>query len=135
MKIKIVDEKQNPFLKRKELLIEIDHEGEATPSFDALQQFIIRETKEDPQKVEILNIYSSKGAAIAKSQVHIWEEKKIINKKKVKKEKKPKEEKAAEPKKEEKKEEPKKDEKKPAKKEVSKKGEPAPTDSKKEDKK
>ena len=101
MKIEIAEDKKNPFLKRRELLVKIDHEGEATPSFNALEQFIIKQTKADPEKLEILDIYSAKGAATAKSRVHIWDEKKIEKKK---------------PKEEKKEEEPKKEEKQEAKK-------------------
>jgi ribosomal protein S24E len=74
MKMKILEEKHNPFLKRKELLVHIDHDGEATPSMRALEHFLAKTLNVDSEKMEILNIYSARGAAIAKSQVRIWNE-------------------------------------------------------------
>lgn len=136
MKVKIEKEKHNPFLKRKELLVHIDHEGEATPSMEVLEQFLIRETKADPEKIEVLNIYSAKGAAVAKSQVHIWEEKKVVKKKKKHKEEPKKAEtKPAEKKKEEKPAEKKKEEAKEAKPEEKKEDEIKSQETAKEEKK
>jgi ribosomal protein S24E len=76
VKIKVLEEKHNPFLKRKELLVYIDHESEPTPSMKALEQFLIKDLSTTAEKLEILNIYSARGAANAKSQVHVWDDKK-----------------------------------------------------------
>lgn len=87
MKVKIVERKQNPLLKREELDVHIDHAGNSSPSKAALCEFLAKDLGKDAGKIEIRDIYTAKGAPTAKSRVFIWEDKTISNAKK-KKEKK-----------------------------------------------
>jgi len=87
MKVKILEERHNPFMKRKELAVHIDHDSEPTPSMQALAAFLAKDLNINEDKIEILNIYSARGAAHARSQVHVWDEKKPEKKQKKKKEK------------------------------------------------
>ena len=77
MKIEIKNEKQNPFLKRAELNIEIDHTEESTPSKAALQQWVAKERKKDVTSVEVIDIFSDTGKNTAVAHVFLWAEKKV----------------------------------------------------------
>ena len=109
MKTTIKDQKDNPFLKRKEMLIEIDHSAASTPSKAALQQLLSKELKEELEKIDIRTIYSGHGLAKSESKVFIWHEKKVkdLSKKESKEETKEVKQEVKEVPKEEKKKEPK----------------------------
>jgi ribosomal protein S24E len=107
MKLDIIEEKKNPFLKRDDLILMIDHTGQATPSMNDVKKAIAEKFKSTPEKVEVLYIFTQTGAAKSRVKCRIWEEG-IPEKKAKKLEEKPKEKPEAEEKKpEEKKEEPK----------------------------
>ncbi len=92
MKIEISSKKDNPFLKREELIINIVHEKEATAQKAALQQLLSKELGKEPEQIEIRNIFSEKGKQESKAKVFVWEEKKVKDlSKEVKKEEKAKE--------------------------------------------
>ncbi len=74
MKVNILSDKQNPFLKRKEIAVEIEHESEASPRKDALQQWISKELKTDVDKVEIKHIFTETGLPKSRAKVFLWEE-------------------------------------------------------------
>jgi ribosomal protein S24E len=93
MKIKILEKKHNPFLKREELRIEIEHERETTPSLSHLQQAISKEIGKGADHVDIRNIFSFRGASKSSSKVFVWEEKHVKKKKEPVKEEPVKEEK------------------------------------------
>ena len=61
MKTSIINEKDNPLLKRKELSIKIEHDGSATPKKAELQQLVAKEFKKDVEQVDIRNIFSDSG--------------------------------------------------------------------------
>lgn len=83
LKIDVIEEKENPFLKRKDLMLTIEHKGLSTPKKDELEKQIAEKYKTDPQKVEIIYIFSQSGIATSKIKARIWEEK-IIEKPKKK---------------------------------------------------
>jgi len=113
MKMDVVEKKENPFLKRIDLMLSIDHTRKATPKRDELEKMIADKFKSVPEKVEIVYIFSEAGLAKSKVKARVWKEK-IVVKKEKKKEKKP-EKPKKEAKTEEKKEEPKKEQKPPEK--------------------
>ena|SRR3989344_8654438 len=76
MKISITKEKQNPFMKRKEMEISIEHTGEATPALNALEAILEKELNEQKEKIDIRNIFSDKGKPFSKSKVFVWDDKK-----------------------------------------------------------
>lgn len=96
MKFEIAKEENNAYLKRKELDIRIDHIGEPTPTKAALQQLLAKQLKKAVEHIEILNIFSDKGRALAKSKVYVWDEAKAQDLSKVVKKKAEAEEKPAE---------------------------------------
>ncbi|MFQ6020898.1 MAG: hypothetical protein ACE5J4_02675 [Candidatus Aenigmatarchaeota archaeon] len=124
MKFKIIKEKKNPLLKRKELLISLDYNG-ATVSKAELQKILAEHFKVNMENLEVSKILSEVGLPKGKAWIKIWEEKKVPIYSEIKKEKKRKVEKEPEerkPKKEEEmiKEKPSKPEKKEEQPEVKK---------------
>jgi ribosomal protein S24E len=107
MKIQVLDEKENPLLKRKEIIVSLDYNGKATVSKAELQKMLSEELKSSIDSIEISKIFSEVGIPKGRAWVKVWKEKKIPIYSEVKKEKaeKPKEEKPKEQKPEEKVEE------------------------------
>ncbi|MFH1420597.1 MAG: hypothetical protein ABIG30_01370 [Candidatus Aenigmatarchaeota archaeon] len=103
MKLDLLDEKDNCFLKRKELNMKIDHAGGATPSKAVMQQLIAKQFKKSVENIEIMNIYSLTGENASLSKIFIWQEKKSKEKKEQAKQGEKKQEKSEENKPEEKK--------------------------------
>jgi len=134
MKIKILDTKENPLLKRKEIIGLIEHGGEATPSKAAVQAYLSKTEKFKPKHVEVKKIFSPVGGINSKFLVYLWKEKEVPILEEKKPEEKTEESKKDEPKekseetKEAPKEEPKKDDKEESKEEK-------PKEDKKDDKK
>ena len=137
MKTSIINEKDNPLLKRKELSIKIEHDGSATPKKAELQQLVAKEFKKDVEQVDIRNIFSDSGISSSKAKVFLWEEKKVADLSKIVKEKKKEEAKPEgvkeEAKKEEKPEKPAEEKKEKAKEEKPK--EEKPKEEKRDEKK
>jgi len=138
MKIDVIEQKKNPFLKRTDLMLMVDHTGSATPKEEELKKEIAKKFKSGPDHVEVVYIFTQAGIAKSKVKSRIWVGKapvKIVKpkKEKPKPEEKPKEEAKTEEKpkekppeklpekKEELKEKPKEEPKKPEKKEGEKK--------------
>ena len=74
MKVKIVNEKHNPYLKRKEIDAEVEHDNEPSPSKEALQHYIAKERKTDADKIEVKEIMTETGLPKSKAKVFVWEE-------------------------------------------------------------
>jgi len=119
MKLDVIEKRDNPFLKRTDLLLSVNHKGQATPKRKDLEKDIANQFKSVPEKIEIVYIFSEKGLTKSKVKARVWKEKIVEKKVKKPKEKKPKEEPKKEEKVEEKKEKP-KEEKPPEKKEEPK---------------
>jgi len=108
MKFEVINEKENPLLKRKEILVRVDYEGGSTASKAELQKSLSEHFKADIASVEISKILSEVGLPRGKAWVKVWEEKKVPIYSEIKKEaEKPVEAPKEEAKPEEKKEEPK----------------------------
>lgn len=74
MKLEILSEKQNPFLKRKELQAALEHENEPTPSRAALQELVAKQFNEPAEKVDVRTVYSDRGRSRSLSKIFVWEE-------------------------------------------------------------
>ena len=77
MKFNLIEEKENPLLKRKELLLSIDYEGGSTPSKAELQKFLAEQLSANIENLEISKVLSETGLTRGKAWIKIWEEKKI----------------------------------------------------------
>ena len=73
MKIKIVNEKNNPVLKRKELEVEIDFGAGATPGKKEVAEAVAKDKAADAGNIEVCRIDSSVGKATGRAFVRIWE--------------------------------------------------------------
>ncbi len=74
MEIEIKEEKDNPFLKRKELRLEIKHVGEATPSKQAVIKEIASKYSVPEDHIEINYIFTKKGVSESVVKAKIYEE-------------------------------------------------------------
>ncbi len=115
MEIDISSEKDNPFLKRKELEINIKHDGSPTPSKSEIVKSIAERYSVPETHVMLNYVLTSKGTNITIGKIKIYQKPVVEAKpKEEKKEEKPQVKYKPEKKKEEKpKEAPKKEEKKP----------------------
>lgn len=72
MQVKIIEEKENPFFKRKEYLISLKHEKEATPSRNQLMEELKKIFKVDEKQIEIDYILGKKGISESIAKVKIY---------------------------------------------------------------
>ena len=71
MNIKIVNEKDNKLLKRKEILLEVEYGNRATPSRQEFLDEFSKFFNVDKNLLEIDYIFSSAGKHVAKVKVKI----------------------------------------------------------------
>ncbi len=76
MEFKIISEKQNPVMKRRELLAEIKYSG-ATPSKAQVQEHAAANLSAGAENVEVSKILSEHGKCSGKVWIKIWEHKKV----------------------------------------------------------
>jgi ribosomal protein S24E len=101
MIIDIVEQRENPLFKRKDVVAIVNYGSSATPSKKALQKALADQLKVNAENVEIIKVLSDVGLAKGKAWIKIWQDKKVplYTEKKAKAEA-PKEEAKAEPPKE-----------------------------------
>ena len=76
MEFKVISEKHNPLLKRKEIVIGINYDG-ATPSKASLQQALAKDFNTQPSHVEITQILSEIGIDKGTVSIKVWEAKEV----------------------------------------------------------
>lgn len=72
MEIKIIQQKENPFLERKEIMLQIIHTNEPTPSRQELMKEIIKMFNTEEEKVQIDYILSKRGKPEAVAKIKIY---------------------------------------------------------------
>jgi ribosomal protein S24E len=77
MKIQVLVEKDNPLLKRKEVIVSLEYNGKSTISRAELQKMFSDEFKANIESVEISKILSEIGMPKGKAWIKIWKEKKV----------------------------------------------------------
>lgn len=75
MKVSIVSDSRNPFMKRKEVVAVLEHESEPTPAKAALQQYLAKELSTDAEKIEVKSIFTETGIPRSHAKAFAWEEK------------------------------------------------------------
>ena len=75
MEIKIVKEKENPFFKRKDLNVEIKHDGISTPKTDDIVKELAAKFSVDETQVVIDYIMTKSGLSESNAKVKILNEK------------------------------------------------------------
>lgn len=87
MKIQVITEKENPLMKRREVIINLDYDGKSTPSKAELQKLLSEELKVNIDTIEITKLLSEIGMSKGKAWIKVWKEKKIPIYSEIKKEK------------------------------------------------
>ena len=77
MKISVLVERENPLLKRKEVIVSLDYDGKGSVSRAELQKMISDEFKANVESVEISKILSEVGLPKGRAWIKIWREKKV----------------------------------------------------------
>lgn len=71
----IVEERENPFFKRKELIVLLKHDAESTPSKAEVVREVAAANKVDESQVVIDYIFTKKGISESLARVKILKEK------------------------------------------------------------
>ncbi len=82
MKADVLEQKENPLLKRKDILLSIDFEGTSTPSKQSLKEELSKTFSAPAENIEIRKLTTEFGRAFGKAEVKVWEEKPPEKKKK-----------------------------------------------------
>ena len=77
MNFQVINEKENPLFKRKEILLSLDYQGGSTPNKADLQKTLAEHFKVNIDSVEIFKIISENGLSRGKAWIKIWQDKKI----------------------------------------------------------
>lgn len=77
MEIKVISEKENILMKRREILVSIDYQEGPTPNKAELQKRLAEQFKFNIENVEIVKILSDFGISKGKAWIKIWQEKKV----------------------------------------------------------
>lgn len=75
MQIIVVDEKENPFFKRKEFVLLLKHDATSTPSKAELVKELATTNKVDESQVVIDYVFTKKGISESMAKVKILKEK------------------------------------------------------------
>lgn len=74
METEIVSVRENPLLERRKVEVEVNHEGEPTPSEEDVKSRIAAENNLETDEVEILSIYTGYGSNVSKATLNIYDE-------------------------------------------------------------
>jgi small subunit ribosomal protein S24e len=77
MRLKVIEEKENPVLKRREMIASLDYERGSTPSKAELQKALSEQLNADIESIEIGKILSDVGRSIGMAWIKVWNEKKV----------------------------------------------------------
>jgi len=80
MKAKIMEERRNPVLKRRELLVEVAHDEIGTPERIALKKFLAAQFDEKPENLYLIKIEGKTGSDRSFCNVQIYETKDLAEK-------------------------------------------------------
>jgi ribosomal protein S24E len=74
MNVEITAVKDNPLLDRREAQVEINHEGEGTPSTEDVKSRVAAENGLEEEEVEVGSIYTGFGKNSSKAYLKIFQE-------------------------------------------------------------
>lgn len=72
MKFKVVEMKDNPIFKRKEIVLEIEHMGEATPTREMVKNFVSNELDLNAEHIFIISIRTETGRPVSRATVYAF---------------------------------------------------------------
>ena len=99
--MKIVKQEFNPLLERKQVEIELEHEGNKTPSNQEVKKLVSEHFKVSEDLTVIKHIYTKFGGGISKVFAYVYENKDFFNSIEIIRKSKKKKDKKSEAKKEE----------------------------------
>lgn len=79
MNITTQNELFNPFLKRKEYSLVVDHGSAPTPTKASLQSLLAQQFKKPVENVDVVSIISETGMTRSLARVFVWDEKKVAD--------------------------------------------------------
>lgn len=79
MDIAIQDQRDNPLLEREEYTLQIDHQGDATPSVSKVRKKFAAENDLDPKKIDVESIYTRHGGNVSTVALHAYEDKIVVD--------------------------------------------------------
>ena len=85
VKFKTLQDKDNPLLNRKDIMVSFDHAGEATPKSVDMANKIAESFKTKLENVEMVYAFTEKGLPVTKVKARIWKDgvpKKLVKEKK-----------------------------------------------------
>lgn len=74
METTITSVRENPLLDRREVELEVDHEGEATPSEEDVKDRIAAENNLDTDKIEVESVYTGYGRNQSRISLKIYQD-------------------------------------------------------------
>lgn len=74
MEATITSVRENPLLERRKVEVEVNHEGEQTPSEEDVKSRVAAENNLDASSIEVLSIYTGFGSNISKATLNVLEE-------------------------------------------------------------
>jgi small subunit ribosomal protein S24e len=74
METEIASVRENPLLGRREVEVEVNHEGEPTPSKEDIKTRVAAENDLDAEKIEVETVYTGYGENTSLSNLKIYEE-------------------------------------------------------------
>jgi ribosomal protein S24E len=80
MQLEVVDEKENKFFGRKDVMIKIKHEGKSTPSKADVVKELAERYKVDGSQILIDYIFTMHGIGESKAKIKILNEKPKVEK-------------------------------------------------------
>ncbi|HYB83716.1 MAG TPA: 30S ribosomal protein S24 [archaeon] len=74
MDLKVKQDTYNPLLKRKEVSLEVEHEGQGTPSRVDLRKAVASKFSTKPENVYVIDVETKTGTQNALCQVEVYED-------------------------------------------------------------
>ncbi len=74
METKISSVKENPLLERKELQVEVNHQGEETPSKEDVKNRVAAENDIDTDNLEVENVYTGYGSQKSTAYLKVFQD-------------------------------------------------------------
>ncbi|MFT4868294.1 MAG: small subunit ribosomal protein S24e, partial [Candidatus Nanohaloarchaea archaeon] len=66
--------RENPLLGRREVEVEVNHEGEPTPSKEDIKSRVAAENDLDAEKIEVESVYTGYGENTSRGTLKVYEE-------------------------------------------------------------
>lgn len=82
MQIEVVDEKENKFFNRKDVIVKLKHEGAATPSKSEVVKELANKYKVDESQIVIDYVFTMHGLNESNAKVKVLNEKPKVEEKK-----------------------------------------------------